>query len=489
MQMRVGELARRTGVGVSTLRAWERRFHFLNPDRSPAGHRLYGPADVERVEAVLRLTSEGLTLPAAVARVSSLGTSALPGGEGEELFFGQILRVASQGVWVSRNGRTRYVNPKMAELMGCTADELLTRPVMDFHSQEDQLAVEARGAGVRAGGRLNFTQELRRADGSTFQAEVTTSPLFNHTGQYEGTVAIVDDVTARNEAQAQSLFRNALLDAIGDAVLAAQPDGTIVYANAAAERLLGWRASELIGENGLELLAPHDAIPEAMSFHSSLLAQQRQSGELSLTRRDGTQVVAHVTGASVFDDSRNLVGLIAVLVDSSDRHRIEHELRVQEQQAEVIALLGTDALRCRATNAEVVLTEVVEAVRRVLQCEYSLLVTTGADGHAVRAMSPPYDPDVEPGPIPLGSRSMTGYTARAGKVVIVQDATRDRRFDFAPGSMRVGIRSAIAAPVLAPSGVCAVLFASSTEPSQFDQSSSHFMQNMANVVGFALNSA
>ncbi|MDQ1697550.1 MAG: MerR family transcriptional regulator, light-induced transcriptional regulator, partial [Frankiaceae bacterium] len=55
--MRVGELSRRTGVGVSTLRAWESRFHFLEPERSEAGHRMYAESDVERVNAVHRLVA------------------------------------------------------------------------------------------------------------------------------------------------------------------------------------------------------------------------------------------------------------------------------------------------------------------------------------------------------------------------------------------------------------------------------------------------
>ena len=480
--MRIGELARRTGVGVSTLRSWERRFSFLEPQRSPAGHRLYGEADIERVEAVLRLASEGLTLPTAVARVSSMGTGALPGGEGEELFFGQILQVASQGVWVSRSGRTRYVNPKMAELMGCTVDDLLTRPVLDFHQPEELESDKALGKSVRDGGRLNFTQELRRADGSTFLAQGTTSPLFNHAGQYEGAVALVDDVTARTEAEAQSRFRNALLDAVGEAVLAAKPDGTIVYANPAAERLLGWKVTELIGENGLELLAPPDPTPTAKHFHSKLLEKKPQSGELSLARRDGTQVMVHVTGAPVLDSNRKLVGLIAVLADSSDRNRIEHELLEQEQQAEVVALLGADVLRSSPEDEEPFLAEAVEAVRRALQCEYSLLVEIGADGNVIRASSPPHD---DPGPIPSGSRSLTGYTALAGKVVVVGDVTRDRRLDFAPRPTQLSIRSAIAAPVFAPAGVCSVLIAASKEPHKFKQSSAHFLQSMANLVGVA----
>ena len=40
---------------------------------------------------------------------------------------------------------------------------------------------------VRAGERLHFTQELRRAvDGTIFLAEVATTPIFNQAGQYEG---------------------------------------------------------------------------------------------------------------------------------------------------------------------------------------------------------------------------------------------------------------------------------------------------------------
>src|SRR5947209_1237697 len=188
MSMRVGELARRTGVGVSTLRAWESRYRFLQPQRSPAGHRVYLESDVGRVDAVLRLVSEGLTLAAAIARVSSVGTGALPAGEAEALLYGQILQAAGQGVWVSREGRTRYANRRMAELMGCSIDELLAVPVLDFLGPEQVAVTTERGAMVRAGNRLHFTQELRRADGSTFLAEVDTTPIFNQAGQYEGAV-------------------------------------------------------------------------------------------------------------------------------------------------------------------------------------------------------------------------------------------------------------------------------------------------------------
>ena len=36
-RIRIGELSRRTGVGVDTLRAWERRHGVLEPTRSDGG--------------------------------------------------------------------------------------------------------------------------------------------------------------------------------------------------------------------------------------------------------------------------------------------------------------------------------------------------------------------------------------------------------------------------------------------------------------------
>jgi MerR family transcriptional regulator, light-induced transcriptional regulator len=60
-RLRIGELSRRTGVGADTLRAWERRYGLLHPERSPGGFRLYAAADETRVRAMTALLAEGLS--------------------------------------------------------------------------------------------------------------------------------------------------------------------------------------------------------------------------------------------------------------------------------------------------------------------------------------------------------------------------------------------------------------------------------------------
>lgn len=65
--IRIGELSRRTGVPVDSLRAWERRYGLVNPVRSAGRYRLYSPADVERVKAMRSLLEEGIAAAEAAA--------------------------------------------------------------------------------------------------------------------------------------------------------------------------------------------------------------------------------------------------------------------------------------------------------------------------------------------------------------------------------------------------------------------------------------
>lgn len=67
--LRIGEVSRRTGVAVPTLRAWERRYGLLAPARTDGGHRLYSERDVERVRAMSRLLDDGWSAAAAAREV------------------------------------------------------------------------------------------------------------------------------------------------------------------------------------------------------------------------------------------------------------------------------------------------------------------------------------------------------------------------------------------------------------------------------------
>lgn len=64
MELKVGELARATGLTVRTLHHWEERGLVVPSRRTAAGHRLYDERDVRRVYEVVALRELGLSLEA-----------------------------------------------------------------------------------------------------------------------------------------------------------------------------------------------------------------------------------------------------------------------------------------------------------------------------------------------------------------------------------------------------------------------------------------
>ena len=69
--LRIGQLAKRTGVSPELLRAWEQRYGLLHPTRTPGGFRLYSSGDEARVQRMQRLVSEGLATAQAAHLVLS----------------------------------------------------------------------------------------------------------------------------------------------------------------------------------------------------------------------------------------------------------------------------------------------------------------------------------------------------------------------------------------------------------------------------------
>ena len=67
--MRIGELAARVGVPAATLRAWERRYGLLSPQRSAGGHREYTHAYLARLRHAMSLVESGMTISTAAVQV------------------------------------------------------------------------------------------------------------------------------------------------------------------------------------------------------------------------------------------------------------------------------------------------------------------------------------------------------------------------------------------------------------------------------------
>ena len=56
----IGMVERDTGIGRDTLRIWERRYGFPEPQRNDKGERIYPEKQVRRLQRIRRLLDQGL---------------------------------------------------------------------------------------------------------------------------------------------------------------------------------------------------------------------------------------------------------------------------------------------------------------------------------------------------------------------------------------------------------------------------------------------
>ena len=127
-----------------------------------------------------------------------------------------------------------------------------------------------------------------------------------------------------------------LLDSIGQAVIATDINGRIIFWNKFAEKLYGWKATEVLSRNILEIAPAKEMIRHAEEIASRLREGESWSGEFTLQRRDGTTFPGFVTSAPVFDENGEMTSFVGVSFDITERKNFERKLIMEKSLAEAI---------------------------------------------------------------------------------------------------------------------------------------------------------
>jgi PAS domain S-box-containing protein len=114
----------------------------------------------------------------------------------------QLLDALQEGIWViDQENRTTFVNPRMAEMLGYTVEEMLGKDLLAFMDEDGTRATERNLERRRRGIREQHDFELIRKDGSRIYTSMETSPILDETGNFVGAIAGVQDVTERRRAE------------------------------------------------------------------------------------------------------------------------------------------------------------------------------------------------------------------------------------------------------------------------------------------------
>lgn len=181
-------------------------------------------------------------------------------------------------------------------------------------------------------GRAEVERWHMRKGGEHFWALGIVTPTHDASGNHTGFSKILRDMTDRKRAQEQLRLQAELMDHVGEAVIVTDLAGTITHWNAFAERLYGWSKAETLGRNILDVTVSEDAVQPADEIMHTLRKGESWSGEFTVRRRDGTTFPAHVTTTPMLNAAQEVVGVVGVSADISERTRAETAFGESEQR-------------------------------------------------------------------------------------------------------------------------------------------------------------
>lgn len=113
-----------------------------------------------------------------------------------------LVELAQEGVWVfDREYVTTFVNPRMAQMLGYVQSEMLGKRAFEFLDGSVVEQAENFLGKYESGLNGNFEYEIIRKDGSRIYASIVASPINDDKGIYNGTLALVADVTLRKDME------------------------------------------------------------------------------------------------------------------------------------------------------------------------------------------------------------------------------------------------------------------------------------------------
>jgi two-component system, LuxR family, sensor kinase FixL len=240
-------------------------------------------------------------------------------------------------------------NAGATNILGYQADEMIGQPITriippELHQEEKQILVR-----LHRGERIQRYETIRLAkDGRRVDISLTVSPLFNQSGEVVGASKVARDITERKLTE-QALRETAarlrtLTETAVDGVILIDARGAVLMFNPACEKLFGYSADAVIGEN-VKMLMPQPYRHE----HDRYITNYRDTRDPKIIgigreviglRKDGSTFPMDLSVGEARQDGESI--FVGIIRDLTSRKRTEAEL--EEARAELVRVARVTAL-------------------------------------------------------------------------------------------------------------------------------------------------
>jgi PAS domain S-box-containing protein len=263
---------------------------------------------------------------------------------------------------------------------------------------------------------------------------------------------------AASSADVERAWLAAIVESSEDAIVSKTLEGIITSFNAAAERLYGYKAEEVLGKH-ISILVPEDLRPQLEEIEASLRRGEKVSHlETVRLRKDGTRIEVAVSVSPVRDSAGHTVGAANIAHDITARRRSEIELARRIHQAALGAEVGAALAEGRGPVRQV-LQRCAEAVVQHLDAAFARVWTIerGSEMLELQASAGLYTHlDGAHGRVPVG-RFKIGLIAAERQPHLTNEVVGDPRVGDQEWARREGMVAFAGYPLLVADRLVGVL--------------------------------
>ncbi len=246
----------------------------------------------------------------------------------EERFRATFEQAAVGIAHVAPDGRWLRVNRKLCEVLGYEKEELMGGSFQELTMPEDLQPDVEHVQRLLRGEDAHYVidKRYRRKDGVTIWARLTVSLVRDETGRPDYFISVVEDITARHEAEERLRQAATVFESASEGVMITNLEGSLLAVNQAFCDITGFSRSEALGQTPRLLRSNRHGREFFQSLWANLRHAGHWQGEVWNRRKNGEVYPVWMTISTVYDALRQPVQYVALLTDVSQIRRSEEQL-------------------------------------------------------------------------------------------------------------------------------------------------------------------
>lgn len=272
---------------------------------------------------------------------------------------------------------------------------------------------------------------LERQEGVLAELEKSAIP-FTHRDQAVEHLDL-DNISERERVEAELLTLRKAVETSGEVIFLTDMKGVITYINPEFTRLYGHTAKEVVGKTTPRILKSGlMTAQDYKRFWLTLLNNEVMKGIFINKCKDGRLVTVEGSASPILDDSREIVGFLAIQRDITERVRVEE--KSNQRNKELAALYAIATTVSQSLNLNQILNDALDEVLQLDMFEgvaKGMLFRLDDAGRKLVLIAHRGAPKEHPclvEPLQLGE-CLCGLCAQQGKVIVSNDCSEDKRHD------------------------------------------------------------